>query len=77
MYEATQNNNLPDIITTSLNFVNDDSFAFKEYDSKLNGRYYNMIDNCDLIIYESPSCCNKLFKKELIGDYRFLLGVMW
>ena len=36
MYEATQNNNLPDIITTSLNFVNDDSFAFKKYDSKLN-----------------------------------------
>ena len=36
-----------------------------------------MTDNCDLIIYESPSGCNKLFKKELIGDYRFLLGVMW
>lgn len=30
-----------------------------------------------MVIYESPSCCNKLFKSELISDYRFIPGVMW
>lgn len=77
MYEAAMNKDLPDVITTSLKFVNDDSYAFKNYTRDLNGRYYNIDSNRDLVIYESPSCCNKLFKKELIGDYRFIPGVMW
>ena len=77
MYEASAKNNFPDVVTTSLRFVNDDSYAFKKYDFDLKGRNYKVTDNCDSVIYESPSCCNKLFKRDLIGNYRFIPGVMW
>ena len=77
MYEAALKNNLPDIVTSSLKFVNDDSYVFKDYTRDLNGRCSNVSDNPDMILYESPSVCNKLFRKDLIGDYRFIPGVMW
>ena len=78
MYEAALKNNLPDVITTFLKFVTDDSYAFKDNSYRdLKGRCYHILDNPDMVIYESPSCCNKLFKSELISDYRFILGVMW
>lgn len=77
MYEAALKNNLPDIITSSLKFVTDDSYAFKDYTRDLNGRCSRVSDNPDMILYESPSVCNKLFRKDVIGDYRFIPGVMW
>lgn len=77
MYEAASKNNYPDVVVSSLKFVTDDSYAFKDYDRDFNGRHYDVLDNPDLIIYQSPSCCNKIFKRELIGDYRFIPDVMW
>ena len=77
MYEAALKNNFPDIITSSLKFVTDDSYAFKDYARDLNGRCSRISDNPDRILYESPSVCNKLFRKDVIGDYRFIPGVMW
>lgn len=77
MYEAALKNNLPDIITSSLKFVNDDSYVFKDYTRDLNGRHYNIKDNPNMILFESPSVCNKLFKRELVKDYGFIPGVMW
>lgn len=77
MYEAALENNYPDIVSTSLKFVSDDSYVNYNCERDLKGKCYNINDNHIRIIYESPSCCNKLFKKELIGDYRFIPGVMW
>lgn len=77
MYNAALKSDFPDIIISSLAFVKDNSRAFKSYDRDLNGRCYNVLDNPNLILDQSPSCCNKLFSKKLIGDYRFIPGVMW
>ena len=77
MYEAALKNDLPVVITTSLKFVTDDSYAYKDYEADLKGRHYNILNNPDLVIYESPSCCNKLFKRDLVKDYKFIPGVMW
>ena len=77
MYEAAILNNRPDIIVTSLKFVTDDFYAGINYERDLKGRLYNINENPDMVIYESPSCCNKLFKKDLINDYYFISGVMW
>ena len=77
MYEAAILNNRPDIIVTSLKFVTDDFYAGINYERDLKGRLYNINENPDMVIYESPSCCNKLFKKDLINDYYFIPGVMW
>lgn len=77
MYEAAILNNRPDIIVTSLKFVTDDSYAGINYERDLKGRLYNINENPDMVIYESPSCCNKLFKKDLINDYYFISSVMW
>lgn len=77
MYEAAKKNNFPDIITTSLKFVKDDSYAFKDYTRDFKGRYYNIEDDPNMILFESPSVCNKLFKKDLVKDYGFIPGVMW
>ena len=55
----------------------DDSDVFKDYTKDLKGQYYKIKDNPDMVLYESPSVCNKLFRKEIIGNYRFIPGVMW
>lgn len=77
MYEAAILNNRPDIIVTSLKFVTDDFYAGINYERDLKGRVYSINENPDMVIYESPSCCNKLFKKDLINDYYFIPNVMW
>ena len=77
MYEAAILNNRPDIIVTSLKFVTDDFYPGINYERDLKGRVYSINENPDMVIYESPSCCNKLFKKDLINDYYFIPNVMW
>ena len=77
MYDAALNTDFPDIITTRLKFVSDNSYYSKEYDPDLKGRYLKIENNPEMIIYESPSCCNKLFKSSLIKNYRFIPNVMW
>ena len=77
MYEAAILNNRPDIIVTSLQFVTDDSYVDINYERDLKGRLYSINENPEMVIYESPSCCNKLFKKDLINGYHFISGVMW
>lgn len=77
MYEAALNNNYPDIVSTSLKIVCDDSYVNYNYERNLKGVCYSVNENPDMIVYESPSCCNKLFKRQLISQYRFISGVMW
>ena len=77
MYDAALDNNFPDIITTRLKIVSDNSYYSKEYTSDLKGRYLKIENNPEMIIYESPSCCNKLFKSDLIKNYGFIPNVMW
>lgn len=65
--------NNPDFISTGLIFVKNDLF-FKKDMSFVKHDNGHVIDNLNYskILDLSPSVCNKLFKRELINDYRFL-----
>ena len=79
MYNAAINNNHADLITCNISFVKPNS----KYDNKNEEDSYSYAREIDYkkspidIIWDSPSCCNKLFKRDLIGSYRFLENCMW
>ena len=72
MYIGAINNNNPDVISCGIRFIYDDNMNLVNYDYLRKGILTNLINNPLQVYWESPSCCNKMFKKELIGDYRFL-----
>lgn len=79
MYNAAISNNHIDLVESNIGFVKPNA----RYESKQEDIYFDNPRVEEIrkkpinIIWESPSCCNKLFKKELIGDYRFLENCMW
>ena len=78
MYKAAINNNHMDIVTTNMTFIKSD---YKEkdkeplYDSK--PRLIDYAKNPLDIIWDSPAVWNKIYKRKLINDYRFLDNCMW
>jgi len=79
MYNGALDNNKPDILTSGLLFVKDNFYLKNNFKDlrRDKGRIYRPLTNPDYIINESPSVCNKLFKKELLNNIRFLDGMMW
>lgn len=80
MYNAASLNDFPGVITSNVQFVKEGSEPkvnpeFKSRDTK--GRLIDTCKNPEFIYDQSPSCCNKLFKRDLIGDYRFLENCVW
>ncbi len=79
MYNTATNNNYVDLVICNLSFVKPKS----KYVNKKEDVYYSKPREENInkhpidIIWESPSCCNKIFKKELIGNYKFLEKCMW
>lgn len=76
MYENALNNDNPDIIVTGLRFVKDNSCVFDEYNYVDKGLVYNISKNPNVVLSQSPSLCNKIFKSELIKGYK-LLDTLW
>ncbi len=76
MYEGALNNDYPDIITSGIRFINDNSEIFKS-DYIDTGRMLDNSSIVDNIFFESPSVCNKLFKRDLIKNESFLEQCMW
>ena len=77
MYNGAISNNKPDLITCGIKFLEPNT-VYKQGDRYIDkGRIIDNNKNPDNIIFSSPSCCNKLFKRELIGNDRFLEGCMW
>lgn len=79
MYEGAKEHDYPEVITTGLCFVKDDSYLndnFRLFSRKA-GNTYNVLDNPKQILDESPSVCNKLFRKDTINNNIFLEGRMW
>ena len=73
MYKAAINNNAP-LVTTMLLYVTEDLDLKNDVVCKSDPIVYDpTIDiNKEQVVSDSPSACNKLFKRELIGHYRFL-----
>lgn len=79
MYNGAKDNNYPDVISVGISFVNPESKieTSKIDKARFKGNLINTSKNPYQVFWESPSCCSKLFKKELIGNYRFLENTTW
>jgi glycosyltransferase involved in cell wall biosynthesis len=71
MINKIKEHNYPDIIETNLIFVKDDHYYQKDL-TFANSNRAIIINKKDNILNTSPSVCNKLFKKELIKNYKFI-----
>lgn len=79
MYEGAVKNNYPEVIITGLNFVKDDYYLKKNFIglARKEGRIIDVLKDPNFILMQSPSVCNKLFRKDTIKDKLFLEGRMW
>ena len=80
MYESALKYNYPDIITTGLIFVEDNYYATNDLsfmNRTTHGKIINPKENPAFILNESPSVCNKLFRKDIIKNYEFLPHCLW
>lgn len=79
LYQTALDNNMPELIVTGLNFVKGNEYR-KDDLSFISKQPSNIIHpevNPDAVFFESPSLCNKLFRKDTIKDYRFLDVSAW
>ena len=74
MYKALVNNNYPGVVTTNILFVKDDSFINNNlgYGNNYKEKVIIPTKYKEVVVNESPSVCNKLFRKDTLKDYRFL-----
>ena len=76
MYIATKKYANPDVVSTRLTFVKDSGFLGKIFEPYSNESCYRPLNNPELVLDESPSVCNKIFKRDSIGS-EFLESCMW
>ena len=74
MYKDTVNNNYPELVTTELIFVKDDSYAKEDFGFLARGkdRVINPMIDRKAVISESPTVCNKIFRRDTIKDFYFV-----
>ena len=80
MYEELYNAakiNAADIVSTRLTFARDSSHLGKYYETYDRITKYSPLDKPSLVLDESPSVCNKIFKKESLHGQEFLEDCMW
>ncbi len=78
MYEGALENNKPEVIVTGLYFVKDNSYLKNNFKDmrRQKGVLHNVLKEPEFVLSQSPSVCNKLFRKDTIKDL-FLEGKMW
>lgn len=77
MYDVVKENNSDIAITgMDLRFFNLNLFFLGRSVKLEKNVYYPKIDKT-ILTTARPSCCNKIFKRELIGDNKFLEGLKW
>lgn len=76
LYAATKKYDNPDVVSTRLTFVKDNGFLGKTFEPYSNESCYSPLKNPELVLDESPSVCNKIFKKDSISN-NFLENCMW
>ena len=78
MYKCATNNDC-DVVVSNISFVNDDNGYNESLASQYSesGYLVDMKNDPDTIFFQSPSVCNKLFRRELVNKSSFLEGVMF
>lgn len=80
MYEGAEDAGFPEIVSTKICFVNEDEkFSNDSVGGQRHkkGTYYYLPSTEDVITYESPSCCDKLFRMDIARDINFLEDKRW
>lgn len=79
MYEGAINNGNPEVVVTGLTFVKNNYYLENSFKglAKSMGKNYEVENNSEIILNQSPSVCNKLFRSDTIKDKLFLDGRMW
>ena len=74
MYKALVNNNYPELVTTEIIFVKDDSYANIDLEFLARGKekIINPIQDRSFVISESPTVCNKIFRRDTLKDFYFV-----
>ena len=79
LYQAAVKNNLPELIGAELSFVKGNEYRKKDltFIGKQSTTIIHPMDNPDQVFFESPSLCNKLFRKDTVKNYKFLDVSAW
>lgn len=79
MYEGAKENGFPEVLSTGLIFVKDNSFLNSRFEGLPNqkGRLISFEKDKDRILDQSPSVCNKLFRRDFAKSLSFLENRMW
>lgn len=79
LYQTALTSNMPELITTGLIFVVGDEYRKKDLNfiEKVSKKVISPLKNPNAVFFESPSLCNKLFRKDTIKDYHFLNVSAW
>ncbi len=79
MYDMAKKYDNPEIITTGLVFAKNSDYLINSFKgiSQTKGSVLNVADNPDIILDESPSVCNKLFRSDTIKNALFIEERMW
>lgn len=79
LYKAAIDNNMPELIVTGLTFVKGDEYRKCDlsFIAKQPSTIIHPQETPDQVFFESPSLCNKLFRKDTIKNYPFLKVSAW
>src|SRR5699024_1277147 len=67
MYDEAVKNNFPEVISVGISFIkNNNDNLMNQIDEPRYSKLYDFSKDPTLIYWESPSCCNKIFKKSII-----------
>ena len=79
MYEGAKENGFPEVVVTGLLFVNNDYYLENGFDflHRSAGKVYDVLKNCEFVLMNSPSVCNKIFRSDTVKDNNFLNGKNW
>lgn len=74
MYKAVLNNNYPEVVTTEIMFVKDNSYASRDLEFLARGKekIINPMLDKNVVISESPAVCNKIFRRDTLKDFYFV-----
>jgi glycosyltransferase involved in cell wall biosynthesis len=79
LYQAAVDNNMPELIVTGLSFVKGNEYRKKDltFIGKQSTTIIHPMNTPDQVFFESPSLCNKLFRKDTVKNYKFLDVSAW
>ncbi len=77
LYNAAINFAYPEVLSTNLTFVRDSSYLNQVFPPRSKGNCYNVLEEPNRVLDESPSVGNKIFLKSALKDTKFLENCLW